>query len=194
MYSSSPPALPHSVFSGVLVSARLIFAHSATDRLSWGWGQATNGFVHTLFSTTSFFKVTSLITSSMWSCLGLALGGVPSPFDCYLCNRGLKTLHLRMERHFKNAMAVAKFLEADPRVERVIFPGDVSTIGRSTTTSTPASTCSPSLHWQRTKNTLGYLFFCLWTKACLTADMLNLKIISAMLREAFLQKFAVILS
>ncbi|XP_053177756.1 cystathionine gamma-lyase-like [Scomber japonicus] len=52
-----------------------------------------------------------------------ALGGVPSPFDCYLCNRGLKTLHLRMERHFKNAMAAAKFLEADPRVERVIFPG-----------------------------------------------------------------------
>uniref|UniRef100_A0A673CDQ4 Cystathionine gamma-lyase n=1 Tax=Sphaeramia orbicularis TaxID=375764 RepID=A0A673CDQ4_9TELE len=52
-----------------------------------------------------------------------ALGGVPSPFDCYLCNRGLKTLHLRMERHFKNALAAAKFLEADPRVERVIFPG-----------------------------------------------------------------------
>lgn len=52
-----------------------------------------------------------------------ALGGVPSPFDCYLCNRGLKTLHIRMERHFKNAMAAAKFLEADPRVERVIFPG-----------------------------------------------------------------------
>ncbi|KAJ0032523.1 hypothetical protein NQD34_002604 [Periophthalmus magnuspinnatus] len=52
-----------------------------------------------------------------------ALGGVPSPFDCFLCNRGLKTLHLRMERHFKNAMAAAKFLEADPRVDRVIFPG-----------------------------------------------------------------------
>ncbi|KAM4738968.1 cystathionine gamma-lyase-like [Anableps anableps] len=52
-----------------------------------------------------------------------AIGGVPSPFDCYLCNRGLKTLHLRMKQHFKNAMAAAKFLEADPRVERVIFPG-----------------------------------------------------------------------
>uniref|UniRef100_A0A3P9JA91 Cystathionine gamma-lyase n=1 Tax=Oryzias latipes TaxID=8090 RepID=A0A3P9JA91_ORYLA len=52
-----------------------------------------------------------------------ALGGVPSPFDCFLCNRGLKTLHLRMEQHFKNGMAAAKFLEADPRVERVIFPG-----------------------------------------------------------------------
>lgn len=58
-----------------------------------------------------------------YSFLYLALGGVPSPFDCYLCNRGLKTLHLRMERHFKNAMAAAKFLESDPRVEGVIFPG-----------------------------------------------------------------------
>ncbi|XP_061739951.1 cystathionine gamma-lyase-like [Nerophis ophidion] len=52
-----------------------------------------------------------------------ALGGVPSPFDCFLLNRGLKTLHLRMERHFKNAMAAARFLEADSRVERVIYPG-----------------------------------------------------------------------
>ncbi|KAG5275612.1 hypothetical protein AALO_G00122340 [Alosa alosa] len=52
-----------------------------------------------------------------------ALGPVPSPFDCYLCNRGLKTLHLRMRQHFKNALAAAKFLEADPRVDRVIFPG-----------------------------------------------------------------------
>uniref|UniRef100_A0A8C2I4R0 Cystathionine gamma-lyase n=1 Tax=Cyprinus carpio TaxID=7962 RepID=A0A8C2I4R0_CYPCA len=52
-----------------------------------------------------------------------ALGAVPSPFDCYMCNRGLKTLHLRMKQHFKNAMAAAQFLEADPRVDRVIFPG-----------------------------------------------------------------------
>ncbi|XP_048831926.1 cystathionine gamma-lyase [Brienomyrus brachyistius] len=52
-----------------------------------------------------------------------AIGAVPSPFDCYLCNRGLKTLHLRMQQHFRNAMATARFLEADPRVEKVIFPG-----------------------------------------------------------------------
>lgn len=64
----------------------------------------------------------------LFSRLGSALGGVPSPFDCYLCNRGLKTLHLRMERHFKNGMAAAKFLEADPRVERVIFPGELSAV------------------------------------------------------------------
>ncbi|XP_061096345.1 cystathionine gamma-lyase-like [Conger conger] len=52
-----------------------------------------------------------------------AIGAVPSPFDCYLCNRGLKTLHLRMRQHFRNAMALAKFLETDERVDKVIFPG-----------------------------------------------------------------------
>ncbi|KAE8609562.1 hypothetical protein XENTR_v10011846 [Xenopus tropicalis] len=52
-----------------------------------------------------------------------AIGAVPSPFDCYLCNRGLKTLHLRMQQHFQNALAVAKFLEADPRVDKVLYPG-----------------------------------------------------------------------
>ncbi|XP_066049126.1 cystathionine gamma-lyase-like [Chamaea fasciata] len=52
-----------------------------------------------------------------------ALGAVPSPFDCYMCNRGLKTLHVRMKLHFQNGLAVAKFLESHPRVERVIYPG-----------------------------------------------------------------------
>ncbi|XP_069794551.1 cystathionine gamma-lyase-like isoform X2 [Narcine bancroftii] len=52
-----------------------------------------------------------------------AIGAIPSPFDCFLCNRGLKTLSLRMKQHFKNALAVAQFLEADPRVEKVYFPG-----------------------------------------------------------------------
>ncbi|RLV85294.1 hypothetical protein DV515_00016119 [Chloebia gouldiae] len=52
-----------------------------------------------------------------------ALGAVPSPFDCFLCNRGLKTLHIRMKLHFQNGLAVAKFLESHPRVEKVIYPG-----------------------------------------------------------------------
>uniref|UniRef100_A0A8C0UFZ3 cystathionine gamma-lyase n=1 Tax=Cyanistes caeruleus TaxID=156563 RepID=A0A8C0UFZ3_CYACU len=51
------------------------------------------------------------------------LGAVPSPFDCFLCNRGLKTLHIRMKLHFHNGLAVAKFLETHPRVEKVIYPG-----------------------------------------------------------------------
>ena len=52
-----------------------------------------------------------------------AIGPVPSPFDCFLANRGLKTLHLRMRQHEVNAMAVAKFLEQNPRVEKVVYPG-----------------------------------------------------------------------
>ncbi|KAM8805844.1 cystathionine gamma-lyase-like [Eudromia elegans] len=51
------------------------------------------------------------------------LGAVPSPFDCYLCNRGLKTLQIRMKQHFHNALAVAQFLESNSRVEKVLFPG-----------------------------------------------------------------------
>uniref|UniRef100_A0A0N4ZJZ5 cystathionine gamma-lyase n=1 Tax=Parastrongyloides trichosuri TaxID=131310 RepID=A0A0N4ZJZ5_PARTI len=50
------------------------------------------------------------------------LGLVPSPFDCYLANRGLKTLHVRMDRHYQNGLAVAKFLESNPRVDRVLYP------------------------------------------------------------------------
>lgn len=52
-----------------------------------------------------------------------AAGIVPSPFDCYLVNRSLKTLSLRMERHKSNSLAVAKYLEAHPKVERVLHPG-----------------------------------------------------------------------
>lgn len=45
-----------------------------------------------------------------------------SPFDCYLINRGLKTLPLRMDKHFQNGLAVAKFLEAHPKVLKVVHP------------------------------------------------------------------------
>jgi cystathionine beta-lyase/cystathionine gamma-synthase len=52
-----------------------------------------------------------------------ALGGIPSPFDCWLTLRGLKTLELRMLRHAENATAVADALARHPRVGRVYFPG-----------------------------------------------------------------------
>ncbi len=52
-----------------------------------------------------------------------AVGAVPGPFDSYLTLRGIKTLALRMERHCANALAVARFLESHPRVERVHYPG-----------------------------------------------------------------------
>ncbi len=53
----------------------------------------------------------------------IACGTVPSPFDCFLANRGMKTLHVRMREHQKNATAVAQFLETSPYVEKVIYPG-----------------------------------------------------------------------
>ena len=53
----------------------------------------------------------------------LAVGAVPGPFDCYLANRGLQTLHVRMRAHAENALAVAKYLEGSPLVENAIYPG-----------------------------------------------------------------------
>ncbi|MGM0219993.1 PLP-dependent transferase [Enterococcus sp. AZ126] len=50
-------------------------------------------------------------------------GAVLSPFDCWLLIRGMKTLSLRMERHEKNAQAVATFLTSDPNVKEVFYPG-----------------------------------------------------------------------
>jgi cystathionine beta-lyase/cystathionine gamma-synthase len=52
-----------------------------------------------------------------------ATGAVPSPFDCWLTLRGLKTLELRMQRHAENAEAIAHALKAHPLVRRVYFPG-----------------------------------------------------------------------
>ena len=52
-----------------------------------------------------------------------AIGGVPSPMDSFLVLRGLKTLHVRMERHAENALLLARFLEGHPQVERVTYPG-----------------------------------------------------------------------
>jgi cystathionine gamma-lyase len=57
------------------------------------------------------------------SFLQKSIGSVPSPFDCYLAHRGLKTLGVRMERHQKNAQIVAEFLENHSAVKRVLYPG-----------------------------------------------------------------------
>lgn len=51
------------------------------------------------------------------------LGGCLSPFNAWLTLRGIKTLHLRMERHSTNAMKLAEFLNNHPNVERVFYPG-----------------------------------------------------------------------
>jgi len=52
-----------------------------------------------------------------------AAGATPSPFDCFLTLRGVKTLALRMREHEKNATQIANFLKDHPRVRRVYYPG-----------------------------------------------------------------------
>ena len=50
-------------------------------------------------------------------------GGTPGPQDCFLVLRGLKTLHIRMERHCENGKAVAQYLKNHDKVEKVFWPG-----------------------------------------------------------------------
>lgn len=50
-------------------------------------------------------------------------GGVPGPMDCYLTLRGIKTLHIRMQRAVENAKVIADFLDSHPQVGEVIYPG-----------------------------------------------------------------------
>jgi cystathionine gamma-lyase len=51
-----------------------------------------------------------------------AVGAVPGPMDCFLVLRGLKTLHVRMERHAENAIALADYLSRHPKVAKVMYP------------------------------------------------------------------------
>ncbi|KAL3312022.1 hypothetical protein Ciccas_009394 [Cichlidogyrus casuarinus] len=55
--------------------------------------------------------------------LQFAGGAIPSPFDCYLALRGIRSLAVRMKQHMKNGLTIAKFLETHPKVEKVIHPG-----------------------------------------------------------------------
>ncbi len=52
-----------------------------------------------------------------------ACGGTPGPQDCFLILRGLKTLHLRMERHCQNGRKIAEYLRSNPKVAKVYWPG-----------------------------------------------------------------------
>ena len=52
-----------------------------------------------------------------------ATGAVPGPLDCWLTLRGVKTLHVRMRQHNANGLSVARYLEAHPKVDRVLYPG-----------------------------------------------------------------------
>jgi cystathionine beta-lyase/cystathionine gamma-synthase len=52
-----------------------------------------------------------------------ASGAVPGPMDCFLTLRGIKTLHVRMQRHCENAAQIANYLTSHPKIEKVYWPG-----------------------------------------------------------------------
>tara|TARA_Y100001970_G_C14129875_1_gene801082 strand:+ start:223 stop:1389 length:1167 start_codon:yes stop_codon:yes gene_type:complete len=53
----------------------------------------------------------------------MSVGAVPGPFDCWLTQRSIKTLHLRMPRHDENGRAIAKYLSESKKIKRVYYPG-----------------------------------------------------------------------
>jgi len=77
-----------------------------------GHGDLLGGVVVSSAGLIKSMKSTTILT-----------GGIMGTHEAWLCLRGLKTLHLRMERHARNAMQVAEFLEDHPKVERVNYPG-----------------------------------------------------------------------
>ncbi|OFZ19616.1 MAG: cystathionine gamma-synthase [Bdellovibrionales bacterium GWB1_55_8] len=89
-----------------------IVIHSITKYMN-GHSDVVGGVIAT--SNDEVYKELKFLQNS--------IGAVPGPFDCFLVMRGLKTLHVRMERHASNAMAIAKYLEKHPKIERVIYPG-----------------------------------------------------------------------
>jgi cystathionine beta-lyase/cystathionine gamma-synthase len=89
-----------------------VVVHSTTKYLG-GHSDVIGGFVATNDPT----------IAERMRFLQKSLGAVPSPFDCWLVLRGIKTLAVRMRRHCENARAVAGWLDRHPRVERVLYPG-----------------------------------------------------------------------
>ena len=90
-----------------------IVVHSTTKFLS-GHGALTGGAV--------ISKHPEYIQGNLYKFVKV-LGGIPSPFDTWLANLGLKTFELRMQRHCENALQVARFLSSHPAVDCVYYPG-----------------------------------------------------------------------
>lgn len=90
-----------------------VVIHSGTKFLN-GHGDVISGFV---VGSAEYIKNVRLF--GIKDMTGASL----SPFDAFLIIRGMKTLEIRMERHCKNAMEVAKFLESHPAVDKVYYPG-----------------------------------------------------------------------
>jgi cystathionine gamma-synthase len=89
-----------------------VVLHSTTKYLG-GHSDVIGGFIAT----------NDEATAERLAFLQKSLGAVPGPFDAWLVLRGVKTLAVRMDRHCRNAEAVAVFLERNRRVSRVLYPG-----------------------------------------------------------------------
>jgi methionine-gamma-lyase len=90
-----------------------VVVHSTTKYIN-GHGTVIGGAVVSNDAVLMEERIASLIRF---------IGGVPSPFDCWLTNLGLKTLPLRMREHSANAMIVAQFLEGHDGVQTTMYPG-----------------------------------------------------------------------
>lgn len=114
---------------------KLISVADNTFATPWGQQPLSHGFDIVVHSATKYINGHSDIIGGMVvtgrnealrekvGFLQNATGGIAGPFDSFLAHRGVKTLGLRMERHNRNAQAVAEFLESHPKIERVIYPG-----------------------------------------------------------------------
>ncbi len=109
---------PPSVQTALALGADLVM-HSTTKYLA-GHSDVLGGAVVAKNETGVFEQIRTV--------QGLE-GAVPSPFDCWLVLRSLRTLPYRMRAHCENAGKVAEFLETQPQVERVHYPGLVSHSG-----------------------------------------------------------------
>src|SRR5262245_61586698 len=101
------------VLQGPLALGADLVMHSTTKYLS-GHSDATGGVIVARRAAGFFERVRQVQIYG---------GGVPSPFDCWLIRRSIRTLPYRVRAHSEHALAIATFLTGHPRVEAVHYPG-----------------------------------------------------------------------
>jgi len=103
---------PSPIFQRPLALGADIVVHSTTKYIG-GHSDLIGGAVMT--SNPELFEQLKFVQ--------FAAGSVPSPFECFLLQRSIKTLAVRMAQHEKNAFAVAHFLQAHPKINEIFYPG-----------------------------------------------------------------------
>lgn len=107
------PLLPIQLADGTTVPGADLVIHSLTKYI--------NGHSDVLLGAVILPPHSPILSKLTF--LQNAHGAVPSPFDCYLAQRGAKTLQLRMQAAGATALLLARTLQAHPAVEAVIYPG-----------------------------------------------------------------------